>query len=115
MPYWKRAAVFAVAAAVTCVFFINFCNLVYQCGCTWLWAGAADHCNIHSGPKHCPWCEIGTAGQLLVWLSMVIPQGVIAFATQLRFAQRLGAAILAFPGFGLITALVVGLWRGYWN
>ena len=36
------------AAAFTSVFFIDFCNLVYQCGCRSLWAGADAACNIHT-------------------------------------------------------------------
>jgi hypothetical protein len=36
----------------------QYCALIFQCGCTWPWAGGSSHCNIHNtvgGPK-CPWC-----------------------------------------------------------
>lgn len=115
MPLWKRAVICLIAVAVTCVLFINFCNLVYQCGCTWLWAGAADHCNIHTGPRHCPWCAIGQSGQLMVWGSMVIPQAWIAFGSRLGFVPRLAAALAAFPVMGLLAAVAVGWQRGYWG
>jgi hypothetical protein len=112
----SRAAILAIAVAFTCVFFINFCDLVYGCGCTWLWAGAADHCNIHTGPKHCPWCAIGEAGQFIVWLSIVIPQAVVSFwPSAWGWHLRLALALCAFPAFGSIAALVVGLWKGYWG
>lgn len=115
MALWKRAVICVVAVAFTCVFFINFCNLVYRCGCTYLWAGAADHCNIHTGPKHCPFCAIGQAGQGAVWLSMVIPQVWIAFASRLGFVSRFAAALAAFPVMGLLAAVVIGWPMGYWS
>ncbi len=115
MPHWQRALIGGIAVVITCVLFINFCNLVFRCGCTWLWAGAADHCNIHTGPKHCPWCAIGQNGQLAIWLSMVIPQVWIAFRSRLGFVSRLAAAIAAFPVMGLVAAGITGWRHGYWG
>ena len=116
MPVWQRGLIALLAVAVTCALFINYCNLVYQCGCTYLWAGGADHCNIHHGPKHCPWCQLGTNGQMLVWLSMVVPQAIVSFWLGPQgFLKRLIAALLTFPIAGLVPAIGLGLWKGYWN
>jgi hypothetical protein len=109
-----RAAIFAVAAAVSSVFFINFCGLVFQCGCTSLWAGADAHCNIHTpGAKHCPWCATGLGNT--IWGVMVVVQAVLAFAfPKLRLPARAALALLAFPVVGAVAALVAGLASGYW-
>lgn len=115
MPLLHRWAIFLVAAAITCVFFINFCNFVFECGCTYLWAGSADHCNIHHGPKRCPWCAVGSQGQGVIWLSMILPQAAIAFRSRLALAPRLVLAILAFPGIGFLAALITGYSAGYWD
>jgi len=113
----RKAGIALFAVAVTCVLFINYCDLMYNCGCTWLWAGAADHCNIHNPQgRHCPWCTIGLTGSLLVWLFMVIPQVAIAFwPASWSMGKRLLLAVLAFPVAGLIPGVTLGLWHGYWN
>jgi hypothetical protein len=114
LPKWL---IFLVAAAATCILFINFCNFVFGCGCTWLWAGAADHCNIHHhGPRQCPWCRYSTAGQLGVWLGMVIPQAIVSFwPARWRWPLRLSLALAAFPAAGTLIALITGTIAGYWN
>jgi len=105
-----------VAMTFTSVFFINYCDLMFQCGCTFLWAGADAHCNIHHGPKRCPFCAIGWFGQLLVWLSMVMPQMYVALRkAQWSWSKRLAIALLTFPVVGVVPVLGVGLWKGYWN
>ncbi|MBL8179471.1 MAG: hypothetical protein JNK48_32630 [Bryobacterales bacterium] len=111
----ERSAIAFVSVAFTCAFFINYCNLIYQCGCTFLWSGAAAHCNIHHGPKHCPWCSIGD-GAYLVLLFLIVPQVVVSFWPRpWRWHMRLAAALLAFPIAGLIPAIALGIWQGYWN
>jgi len=113
LPKWL---VFLVSASITSVFFINFCNLVFQCGCHSLWAGAADHCNIHHGPRQCPWCKLSTPGQVGVWLTMVIPQGLLSFCrTSWPWPWRLLLTLAAFPAAGTVTALITGTLAGYWN
>src|SRR5689334_23924999 len=47
-PAQERGISFGVAAAITSVFFINFCATVFQCGCAALWSGGDAHCNVHS-------------------------------------------------------------------
>lgn len=111
--------IFVVAAAVTSVFFINFCATVFQCGCQSLWGMADKFCNIHHarahGGKGCPWCSFGTVGHYLVYGSMIASQAAFAFMPRLIWEVRLAAALLAFPVVGGIMALVLGIWTGYWN
>jgi hypothetical protein len=112
-----RLVIFLAAAMVTSVLFINFCNLVYQCGCESLWAGAADHCNIHNPQsRHCPWCSIGTAGGIAIWACIVAVQALVAFRWQgIGFLPRAIFALLAFPVTGAILAVLIGLAQGYWR
>ena len=59
--YMIKIALEATAICATCyafdyVWHNQYCNLIFQCGCTWPWAGGSKYCNIHNpnGP-HCPW------------------------------------------------------------
>jgi hypothetical protein len=112
-----KPLIFAGAAAVTSLLFINFCHLVYQCGCQSLWAGAADHCNIHHADlRHCPWCSIGIAGAATVWGTIVGVQAVVVFGLRgIGTAVRAVLALVAFPVAGGILAVIAGVAQGYWN
>ena len=113
----KRSAVFLISAAVTCVFVINFCALVYRCGCHSFWAGAADECNIHSYEMHhCPWCSIGTEGFAAIVLAIVAVQAALSFGSHSGgIATRLLLSLIAFPVAGSVIAAALGLWQGYWK
>jgi len=51
------------AFAVTSLTYHAICNLVFRCGCSWLFAGGTDTCNIHvAGPPDCPVCTNVAAG-----------------------------------------------------
>jgi hypothetical protein len=115
-PRLARTFIFITAAAVTSALFINFCDLVYRCGCESLWAGAAVHCNIHNpDSRHCPWCSIGNGGALAVWGTIVASQAAVTFAwPRIGWPMRAILALLAFPVIGGILALLVGLAKGYW-
>jgi hypothetical protein len=109
---WTRAGVFAIAAALTSIFFIDFCALVFQCGCRSLWAGADAHCNIHhAGVRHCPWCELGGRA---FWAVIVAGQAVVAFAIKARTAVRAVLTLATFPILGGLLAAAAGLATGYW-
>jgi hypothetical protein len=111
-----KPAIFVAAATVTSLLFINFCNLVYQCGCESLWAGAADYCNIHDAEsRHCPWCSIGWAGGAAVWATIVAAQAVVTFGWRsVPLVPRGLMALAAFPVTGGILALAIGWAKGYW-
>ena len=96
------------------VFFIDFCSLVFQCGCHSLWAGADAACNIHSAASHhCPWCARNAA---FAYASMIVPQALISFwPATLSWKARLAGALAAFPLFGAISAAVYGIASGYWR
>ena len=105
------------AATLSTVFFIDFCNWVFQCGCRSLWAGADAACNIHThGVRHCPWCSVGMSGGIALWAIIVGAQVLIAL--RFRFVHpysRLLASFAAFPLVGGVLAVGLGLWFGYWD
>ena len=108
---------FLPAAALTGLLFINFCNLVYQCGCRSWWSGAAAGCNIHqAGVPHCPWCIEGGMWGYTAFGVIVVAQAWLAFRSPgPGLLARLGTTMLAFPVVGGVIAVLVGLWTGYWS
>lgn len=111
-----RLAVLAAAAGIAHVFFVQFCDLLFRCGCEALWAGAAQHCNIHNAaPPHCPWClDDGILGQLSFWAIVVSQCGLTLWPGRFG-AARAVAAFLAFPAVGAIGGLLAGLSTQYWR
>jgi hypothetical protein len=104
------------AAALTSLLFIDFCNLVYSCGCRSLWAGADAMCNIHTANvRHCPWCTIGLSGSVSVWLAIVAAQSAVAIRMGGRWMMRTLVTFGTFPVLGGVIALAMGLAQGYWT
>jgi hypothetical protein len=103
--------------SLSTVFFIDFCDLVYRCGCNSLWNGAAQACNIHShGNRHCPWCSIGSAGAVAVWFSVISVQCFVALGwAGLPLILRVVLTLAAFPITAGILALGMGVVLNYWK
>lgn len=105
-----KLAVFAVLAAVTCVFYIDLCGLYFQCGCRSLWAGAASQCNIHQPHlKHCPLCLLPTYEYLALVATVLIAQSWL-----IRRESWLWA-VFSFPLLTAAQAFALGWYRGYWS
>ena len=105
--------IFAVTAALS----INFCAMLFQCGCQSFWAGADAHCNIknHVGP-HCPWCTHGGTGFVVSMVPVFFAQGWAVFRiADWSWKTRLLIALGSFPLIGGILGGVVGWLQGYWN
>lgn len=83
---------------------IPFCGMLFGCGCTWLWDGAASHCNIHHpGPPDCPWCaHRGIAGSVAT-LGIAACQLLLAFLTLKRTGRTSLACVV-----GVATLLPAG-------
>jgi hypothetical protein len=97
------------------------CGLLFDCGCTWPWAGLADHCNIHDKDAihRCPWCASPIAGTLSVGLSIV---AAYVTAASRRFPirasvsvslQRTAAGLLAFLGIAVLSGWISATVQGY--
>jgi hypothetical protein len=104
-----KALAWAGLGTGTWLFYINICQLVFQCGCTFLWAGAAARCNIHHGPRHCPVCQLPPEQYYLLLGSIVVVQGVLLWRGQAWWA------VLASPLLAVVQCLVLGWYRGYWS
>jgi hypothetical protein len=120
MPVLRRLSdklsPFLVSFTVTCVFFINLCSLIFQCGCHSLWAGAAMTCSIHAQHgRHCPWCSHGAAGQAIVMVLIGASQLAVSVLPGWSWLVRTLAASALFPVVGGIVALVFGWDVGYWT
>ena len=112
-----RLAVLFGVAALSGLFLVNLCDLVFACGCHSWWAGAAQHCNIHApDPPHCPWCAAG-------WWGLVAPLGAIVAVQASVLLWRGSASLLArallalaaFPAVGTTVAVAWGMVTGYWS
>jgi hypothetical protein len=114
-PSLFKLGLFVAAVAFTGVFFINWCDLIYQCGCTFLWAGGAEHCNIHNPePPHCPWCANHAAGGT-AFLLTIAAQAVVVWQPGPVTTARAAAALAASPVAAGIAGAAIGLAASYWS
>ncbi len=112
---WAKFGLFAAAVAFSAVFFINYCDLVYQCGCTFLWAGAEMDCNIHNAhPPHCPWCANSVAGGAAFAVTIAAQAAAAWWPGPLNWL-RVAGAFVASPLVALASGAVIGWVTGYWT
>lgn len=105
-----KLAGFALLATATWVFYIDLCNVYFQCGCRSFWAGSMAQCNIHQiGMKHCPFCMLPTLGYCSLVATILVVQSCF-----IRRGKWLWA-ILSFPVLASLQALALGWYRGYWS
>ena len=65
MSLSRRAAVLALAAVLTALTGMPLCAAIFDCGCTWAFAGGDAHCDVHRpGPPDCPICANWVWGAL---------------------------------------------------
>lgn len=116
VPRLRNRWLLAISATVvTSILFLDFCNLMYACGCRSWWAGADAFCNIHrAGARHCPWCSIGLVGSSAVWLTIAGTQAWLALGSRAGWALRSSMTFAAFPIVGGLIAVAIGLAHGYW-
>ena len=117
MP-WTRLAIklliLSAGIAFTAAFFINWCNLVYQCGCTFYWAGAATQCNIHHADmRHCPWCSNANYGGLAFGFTLVV-QTFAAFWPGTRYWRNFVLTLAVSPVAAAVIGVAIGVYAGYW-
>ncbi|MBQ0725367.1 MAG: hypothetical protein KBT50_06165 [Cycloclasticus sp.] len=124
------AGMVTVVAAL--ILITPLCGVLFNCGCTWPWAGLESHCNIYEPQvEHpCPWCASLLTGALSVGLAVLT--GFLVAIKDVKSRHDIHDAVLAgwqrsrqSPGFikrvvrGLIGFLVVAVAMGwlsaYWQ
>ena len=110
-----RLVPFALSFAVTCLFFINVCDWIFDCGCRSLWAGADALCNVHvANVPHCPICSRGIPGYAAVMAAVSAPQLAASFWLPFDKVTRSVLCLLLFPTGMITVGGLLGLMDGYW-
>ena len=101
--------------AVTCLFFINICDWIFECGCRSLWAGADALCNVHAASlPHCPICSRGITGYAAVMAAVTVPQAAASIWIPFDRLTRIVVCLLLFPLGMIAVGLALGTIDGYW-
>jgi hypothetical protein len=112
---FDRLTPFAISFAVTCLFFINVCDLIFDCGCRSLWAGADAMCNVHlADSRHCPICSHGIVGYTVVMVAVTAPQLAVSAWLPAAVSTRVIACLALFPAGMAVVGLLLGIYEGYW-
>ena len=131
--WFQRPETWAGLTAVVfaAVFVTPYCGYLFECGCTWPWAGLDAHCNIYDAyaEHRCPWCVSLPAGGLsmlailgLSYAAATHPLGSWTGALEESsraprgfavFASGFLNGIVAFLIAGFVTAWLAALWTGY--
>ncbi|HIG79693.1 MAG TPA: hypothetical protein EYQ47_06850 [Cycloclasticus sp.] len=126
------AGIFTIIVAL--VLITPLCGYLFDCGCTWPWAGLDSHCNSHkpSAVHWCPWCVSTIGGTASVGLAVLIGfllsvkpsgsgydmrdfawAGIQQKASALEFIQRTVVGLIGFTFAAAITAWLSGYLQGY--
>jgi len=118
----------------TLVLITPLCGLLFDCGCTWPWAGLESHCNIHNpeAAHQCPWCVSTIAGVVSVGLAVLIGflvsikpanlgydirdsalAGIQTASTVADFSKRVVSGLLYFAVVAVATGWLSGYLQGY--
>ena len=61
----RRLGLPALAGLLTFLTALPICDAIFRCGCTWMFLGGSDHCDIHvAGLPDCPVCTSLPVGAL---------------------------------------------------
>jgi hypothetical protein len=95
----RRALPALLVVVLTGGLMYPLCGALFRCGCVGLFAGAADHCNVHAakGPR-CPWCRDQALGAM--GFGLTLGGQALAFA----LVRRRGGSVRA-SALGAIAAL----------
>ena len=91
----------------------SYCDFIYDCHCTWTWAGGWDDCNVHNteGKPKCPWC---LARESVEWTTNILPFFcmIVAYLYTLYHRKRCDYVVARFlfpPMIYFIVGALVGL------
>lgn len=100
------------AYAFTWIFLTPFCGLIFHCGCTWLWAGAAEKCvgamDLVCTQHTCPWCDDGKWGMLIPLAFMLLSQTVTILLIWWKYKLNTGYQLILQIFVGIVTFILSG-------
>jgi len=102
--------VVALCFSLSYVFSTPYCGALFRCGCTWIWAGGSDKCNVHNptGP-HCPWCTAPPFLRAFPKLVTPVFDLIVTGGLIYRFPQRRLVIYAIVPvAFWLVFNLIYG-------
>jgi hypothetical protein len=89
------------------IFLLPLCGLIFQCGCTHLWAGADSHCNIHvKGQPDCPWCISPFHNPTLSFIVQMLP--FVLIFTAICIFSHFSRSIIGKNYFKQLAVGIVG-------
>jgi hypothetical protein len=115
MGLFKAGGVIFISWAASLAAIHKLCGTMFGCGCTWIWEGGSEHCNIHHPfPPHCPWCTHGLTGFLWVPALLLLAEAVVVMRLRKRsIIVLLVAAAATYLAVGAAAGLVSALMEGY--
>jgi hypothetical protein len=105
----------------TYIFIIPFCGFLFKCGCTWLWAGAAEKCvgmmDQHGAHHHCPWCSDAPFSFFIPISAILVTQAALIILLWWRYRTHIlvqfAAGLFAFLAVGYLESLIHGWFSNY--
>ena len=101
-----------IAAAL---FITPYCGWLFDCGCTWPWAGLDSDCNnFKPAALHkCPWCGNYIKGFISTTLTIGGATAIAFKLDQSGMATRLLSGAVVFLITGFITGWISAILQGY--
>jgi len=104
-----------IAFVMAAFFLTPYCGFLFDCGCTWPWAGLDVDCNNHNPDAlhKCPWCGNYVKGFIS---STIIIGGAALAAYSLNnrhLFMRMTVAAIFFVISGFITGWISAALQGY--
>jgi len=92
-----------------------YCGWLFDCGCTWPWAGLDADCNNHKpGTLHkCPWCGNYVKGIISSTLAIGSATLIAYMPIKSSFARRMLGGTIAFLVIGFISAWISATLQAY--
>ncbi len=95
--------------AVVIVFGYRLCDLAFTCGCSHIWQGGVETCNVKlSGVPHCPWCEHPWLGTVSFLFAIGLALGAFYWASR-RGGSGWRASVVALVAFLPALVLAAGV------
>lgn len=124
--FWDIAYCFLQAYTINYVLHNPYCNLMFNCGCTWNWSGSWKDCNVHNPlTPNCPWCS---ASKLAAWtiqelvIVLLTLVGYLLHVKKAHIMTQLIVLILSFLVHGVIVGAIFfaassdyHYFFGYWS